>query len=46
MYRLHLYPKCVTLVEGVKEMLENYTFLDFDDFKEILHDILVSIVSE
>lgn len=39
MYRVHLYPKSVTLIEGVKEMLENYTLLEFEDFKEILGDI-------
>lgn len=39
MYRLHLYPKSVTLIEGVKEMLENYTLLEFEDFKEILDEI-------
>ena len=39
MYRLHLYPKTLALVESIKEMLENYTLISFEDFGEDLDEI-------
>ena len=39
MYRLHLYPRTIVLVESIKEMLENYTLINFEDFGEDLDEI-------
>ena len=39
MYRLHLYPRTIRLVERIKDMLENYTLISFEDFGEDLDEI-------
>jgi len=39
MYRLHLYPRTLRLVESIKDMLKNYTLIGFEDFGEDLDEI-------
>ena len=41
MYRQHVYPESIQLVEGVMDLLEYYRGLEFRDFGDMLPDIIL-----